>query len=233
MTETLANGLEAYLQQSVVLALAAAFAGGVLASFTPCVYPMIPITASYVGSRNIGGSRFRAFGLSVAYVVGISVTYAALGMIAAITGRFFGEITTNPWAYFVVANIIILLGLGMFEVFTIPMFSVTSTPKPGGILAVFVLGIASGFVAGPCTAPVMGVLLAYVATTQSVILGGALLFIFSLGMSVLLLLVGTFSGAMAALPRSGEWMVKIKKIIGVIMIGLGEYFLIKAGQLMI
>jgi cytochrome c-type biogenesis protein len=233
MTETLANGLEGYLQQSVVLALAAAFAGGVLASFTPCVYPMIPITASYVGSRNIGGSRSRAFALSIAYVVGISLTYAALGMIAALTGRFFGEIATNPWAYFIVANVIIVLGLGMFDVFTIPMFAVTGTPKPGGLAAVFVLGIVSGFVAGPCTAPVMGVLLAYVATTQSVLLGGLLLFIFSLGMSVLLVLVGTFSGAMAALPRSGEWMVKIKKIIGVIMIGLGEYFLIKAGQLMI
>jgi cytochrome c-type biogenesis protein len=231
--EGLATSLEAYLKASVVLSFAAAFAGGVLASFTPCVYPMIPITAGYVGSRNLGGSKARGFVLSLVYVIGVAVTYSALGMIAALTGRFFGEISTNPWAYFVVANIIIALGLSMLEVFTIPMVSFQSGPQVGGLLGVFLLGIASGFVAGPCTAPVMGVLLAYVASTQSVIYGGALLFAFALGMGVLLVIVGTFSGIVASLPRSGEWMVKVKKLLGLAMIGLGEYFLIKMGQLML
>ncbi|MFC1835071.1 cytochrome c biogenesis protein CcdA [Thermodesulfobacteriota bacterium] len=230
--EDLAGNLETYLKASVALSFLAAFLGGVLAGFTPCVYPMIPITAGYVGSSNLGGSKFRGFVLSLCYVLGVALTYAALGMIAALTGRFFGEISSNPWAYFIVANIIIILGLGMLEVYNMPSFGMTGSGKPGGLLGIFLLGIASGFVAGPCMAPVMGVLLAYVATTQSVVFGGSLLFVFALGMGLLLVIVGTFSGVVASLPRSGEWMVKIKKGLGLFMIGLGEYFLIKMGQLM-
>lgn len=231
--ENIVGSLDVYLQGSIAMALLAAFLGGILASFTPCVYPMVPITAGYVGSRNLGGSKLKGFALSFFYVLGVAVTYATLGMIAALSGSFFGEVSTNPWAYFIVANIIILLGLGMLEVFTIPTFAPKATPQLGGLLGVFLLGIASGFVAGPCTAPVMGVLLAYVATTGNTFLGASLLFAFALGMGLLLMIVGTFSGVLASLPRSGEWMVKIKKLLGIFMIGLGEYFLIKMGQLMI
>lgn len=229
--EELVTNLETYLKASVYMAFLAAFAGGVLASFTPCIYPMIPITAGFVGSRNIGGSKLKGFLLSLVYVTGMAITYAALGLFAALTGSFFGAIGSNPWVYLVIANIIILLGLAMLEVFEIPAFTVQTNVDPGGILGVFVMGIISGFVAGPCTAPVLGVLLAYVGQTQDVVLGAGLLFVFALGMGTLLIVVGTFSGLVASLPRSGEWMVKIKKTIGFIMIGLGEYFLIKAGQL--
>ncbi len=132
-----------------------------------------------------------------------------------------------------VANIIILLGLSMLEVFEIPMMSPGSEINTRGFIGVFVMGIVSGFMAGPCTAPVLGVLLAYVTTTQDVVLGASLLFVFALGMGLLLIAVGTFSGLVAALPRSGGWMVKIKKAMGFLMIALGEYFLIKMGQLML
>ncbi|MFH0822483.1 MAG: cytochrome c biogenesis protein CcdA [Pseudomonadota bacterium] len=230
--ENLVADIGVYLQGSALMSLAAAFAGGVLASFTPCVYPMIPITAGYVGAGNLGGSKLRGFSLSLIYILGLAVTYACLGMFAALTGRFFGEIGSNPWVYFTVANIVIILGLGMLEVFTIPMVGLNFAAKPAGKIGVFVMGLASGFVAGPCTAPVMGVLLAYVATTRDILFGGALLFVFALGMSVLLVAVGTFSGLVAALPRSGEWMVKIKKVMGFFMIALGEYFLVKTGQLL-
>jgi len=231
--QELVNSLGVYLQGSAIMSFVAAFLGGVLTSFTPCVYPMVPITAGYVGSRNLGGSKLRGFVLSLFYVVGVAVTYSALGVVAALTGRFFGEFNTNPWVHFAVANLMIFLGLAMLEVFTIPMIGVKSGPQAGGFFSVFLIGIVSGFVAGPCTAPVMGVLLAYVATTRDVLFGGGLLFIFALGMGVLLVLVGAFSGVLASLPRSGEWMVKIKKILGLAMIGLGEYFLIKMGQLML
>lgn len=231
--QELVNSLDVYLKGSAVMSFLAAFLGGVLTSFTPCVYPMIPITAGYVGSRNLGGSKVRGFVLSLFYVVGVAVTYAALGVIAALSGRFFGEFNTNPWVHFVVANVMILLGLAMLDVFTIPMIGIGSGPTSGGFFSVFLLGIVSGFVAGPCTAPVMGVLLAYVATTRDLLFGGGLLFVFALGMGLLLVLVGTFSGILAALPRSGEWMVKIKKVLGLAMIGLGEYFLIRMGQLML
>lgn len=231
--ENIIGNLELYLQGSIAMAFLAAFLGGILASFTPCVYPMVPITAGYVGSRNLGGSKVRGLVLSLFYVLGVAVTYAALGMIAALSGRLFGEVNTSPLVYFVVANIMIVLGLAMLDVFTIPTFSPKSSVQMSGLPGVFVLGIVSGFVAGPCTAPVMGVLLTYVATTRDTILGAGLLFAFALGMGLLLIIVGTFSGLLASMPRSGEWMVKIKKVLGVFMIGSGEYFLIQMGMLMI
>jgi thiol:disulfide interchange protein DsbD len=165
--------------------------------------------------------------------MGVAVTYSALGMIAALSGQIFGAIGSNPLTYFIVANVMIVLGLAMLDVFTIPTFSPKSSVHMGGVPGVFVLGIVSGFVAGPCTAPVMGVLLTYVATTRDAILGAGLLFAFALGMGLLLIIVGTFSGVLASMPKSGEWMVKIKKVLGIFMIGLGEYFLIQMGMMMI
>lgn len=232
------TGLEDYLQSSILMSLTVAFIGGVLTSFTPCVYPMIPITAGYISSQNLGmRSRLNAFLLSLFYVIGVAVTYSLLGAFAGLTGRFFGEISTNPYAYFVVANIIILLGLDMLDVLAMPIPSFltggTFDSRHKGFLGAFFMGLASGFVAAPCTAPVLGVILTYVASKQNVLLGVSLLFVFSLGLGTLLIAVGTFSGIVALLPKSGIWMVKIKKGIGIFMLGLGEYFLIKMGQLMI
>ncbi len=230
--ENLVSNLETYLSASIFMSLAAAFVGGLLTSFTPCVYPMIPITAGYVSSGNIGGSKVRGFWLSLFYVLGVASTYASLGMIAALTGNLFGQVSTNPWAYLIVANIIIFFGLGMMDVFQMPMVGKVIPIKKRGVLGAFIMGMASGFLAAPCTAPVLGVLLAYVASTQSLIFGGSLLFVFALGMGLLLIIVGTFSGIMASLPRSGMWMEKIKKGLGFAMIFVGEYFLIKMGQLL-
>ena len=228
-------GMEAYLGASIPLALAAAFAGGVLASLTPCIYPMIPIVSTYVGSKTIGEkTRFKSFTLSLAYVLGMALVYAALGMIAALTGRLFGEISTSPLAYFIVANIIIFLGLHILDVIPLPSLPSMQTIGDGqkGILGAVLVGAASGLVTSPCTSPVLGVLLTYVGTNQNVALGGSLLFVFSLGMGILLIVAGTFSGLLASLPKPGKWMVTIKKLLGLSMLGLGEYFLIKTGQLL-
>ncbi len=232
--ESVINNLNVYLQASVLMSFVAAFFGGVVTSFTPCIYPMIPITAGYVGSRNMGGAKAKGFVLSLFYVIGVASTYAAMGVFAAVSGRFFGEINSSPYPHFIVANMMIFLGLGMLDVFAIPMFAPKQSlqPQTGGIGSVFVIGLLSGLVAGPCTAPVLGVLLAYVASTQNMVFGGGLLFVFAFGMGIILIAVGTFSGVMAALPKSGAWMVKVKKGLGFFMIGLGEYFLIKAGQLL-
>ena len=171
--------------------------------------------------------------MSLSYVFGIAVVYAGLGMFAALTGRFFGEVSTNPYAYLLLANVIIISGLGMLDVFSIPLLAPRRpNERKGGVMGAFLIGTASGFVAAPCTAPVLGVLLAYVAVTRNIVVGGGLLFVFSLGLGSLLVMVGTFSGILAAIPRSGEWMVKLKKTLGIFMIVLGEYFLIKTGQLL-
>jgi len=225
--------METYLQGSLLLAFAAAYVGGLLASLTPCVYPMIPITAGVISNANIGGSKLRGFLLSLTYITGMAFTYAALGIFAAATGRFFGTINTSPWTYLIVGNIILLLGLGMLDVFRLPTFAPQIHTKIKGVPGIFIVGMATGLIAGPCTAPVLGALLAYVASTGNLFLGGSLLFVFSFGMGAILLAVGTFSGILASIPRSGNWMVIIKKTMGIFMIGLAEYFLIQAGMMFV
>ncbi len=234
----LAPTLEAALGTSLFFSVAICFGGGVLASLSPCVYPLLPIVATYVGSRSMGDpTRTKAFFMSLAYVLGLAVVYTGLGMAAALTGSLFGGIASHPWARIVVANIFILLGLNILDAIPLPFFSGGGSTGGGqkdrqGFFGAFTLGAASGVVASPCTAPVLGVLLTYVATTQNVALGGSLLFAFSLGFGLLLLLVGTFSGIMTALPKPGNWMNLLKKALGIIMILLGEYYLVLAGQVM-
>ena len=227
------NGMEALIGGSPLAAVGAAFAGGILASLSPCVYPMIPIISAYIGSRAGGEkSRTRSFFLSFAYVVGMAAVYSLLGMVAALTGGFFGRISTHPLALLIVANILLLFALNILEVVPFPSWFSGRVPAPGagGAIGAFLVGAASGLVASPCTTPVLFGLLTFVATTHNVVLGGSLLFAFSLGMGALLLAVGTFSGLAAALPRPGRWMVGVKKFLGLLMLGLAEYYLIKAGQ---
>jgi cytochrome c-type biogenesis protein len=230
---SLAQILNGYLQNALWLAYPTVFLGGVFTSFTPCVYPMIPIIVGYIGGQTVSTKK-AGFFLSLIYVMGLSFTYALLGAVSALTGRIFGQIQNSPWTYVVVGNIILLFGLAMLEVFTIPLptFSLFGEAQNrGGILGAFGLGLASGFVAAPCTVPILGVLLAYVATQQSIFIGMSLLFTYALGMGTLLVLAGTFAGFFAHMPKSGRWMVVVQRLFGWFMIGLGEYFLIKAGRL--
>ncbi len=236
MIQNFLDGLEAYLQGAPLLAFLAAYLGGFLVSLTPCVYPVIPITVAYIGGQS-GGSRGKALLLSLAYVLGMAVTYTALGSIAALTGTLFGSVQSSPWTYLVVGNLFFLLGLSMLDVFALPLPRFLSggggAQGRGGFAGAFLVGAASGFVLGPCTAPVMAVLLGYVASEGNVVLGTSLLFVFALGMGTLQLLVGTFSGLLAGLPAAGAWMVRIKQFFGWVLIAMGEYFVFTAGTLWI
>lgn len=236
MIEILTNNLEAAIQSAPLLAILISLAAGILTSFTPCVYPLIPITVGFVGAKG-SKTRLRGFYLSLMYVLGLAVVYSSLGAFAALTGKLFGQIQTNPWAHLAVANICIIFGLAMLDVITIQFtwfdrYGVTEAKTKGGISAIF-LGAASALIAAPCTAPVLGILLTYVGTKQNVSLGIAMLFFYAFGMGFLLILIGTFAGLLTSLPRSGNWMVNIKKGFGIMMIIVGEYFLIKMGQLMV
>jgi cytochrome c-type biogenesis protein len=227
--------LNVYLQGAHLLAYPAVYLGGVLVSFTPCTYPILPVVAAYCGAYS-GASRRQSLMLSFSYVLGMALTYTLLGGIAALTGRLFGSIQSSPWTYFFVANLFLFMGLSMLDVFAFsiaPPFAARWMTGAGrkGMAGSFFVGATSGLVMGPCTAPVFAVLMAYVAAGQNLFHGMSLLFVFSLGMGTLPVLVGVFSGLLASLPRSGEWMVKIKKIFGWVFIGLGEYFLIEAGRL--
>jgi thiol:disulfide interchange protein DsbD len=227
------NAMETYLAGPPLMAVATAFAGGLLASLSPCVYPMIPLVSGYVGAQSAGQTgRLRALLLSGGYVVGMASVYALLGMIAALTGGFFGRISTSPWALLAVANILILVALNIMEVIPSPgwLSGRLARPAVGGVIGAFVIGAASGLVASPCTSAVLLGLLTYVATTHSVVYGGVLLFAFSMGMGMLLMGIGTFSGLAAALPKPGHWMNTIKKVLGLLMLVLAEYYLVKAGK---
>ena len=236
MLENLISNLQSYVQSGSFIAYLAAFAGGILISFTPCVYPLIPVTVAIIGAQK-AGSKTKAFLLSLSYVTGIAITYSILGGIAALTGSLFGRIQTNPWTYFAVGNVCIVLGLSALDVFDISfLFALSSKVRAGGIFGKgyfgnILAGMLSGLVIGPCTAPALGILLAYVATTQRVIFGATLLFSFALGMSVLLLIIGTSAAILTSLPKADAWTLKVKKAFGLLLVGLGEYFLIKAGMM--
>ncbi len=234
MIESFLSGLSGYLGGSHLAAYLAAYLGGLLVSFTPCIYPVMPLVVAYIGVRG-AGSRLRGFLLSLAYVLGLSLTYAVLGGVSALTGQLFGRIQSSFWVTFLVANVCLLMGLSLLEVFTIQirlpglLASPAGDDRRKGIVGSFLVGVTSGLLVGPCSAPVFSVLLAYVATQQSFFFGMSLLFVFALGMGTLLMLLGAFAGLLSSLPRSGLWMVRIKQGCGWLLIASGEYFLIQAG----
>lgn len=208
------------------------FAGGVLTSFTPCIYPMIPITAAVVGS---GGARQRTVALTLAYVTGLALAYATLGLIAGLSGSLFGAISTNKWALLLMANLLLAFALMMLDVLPVPvpqtLLARAATLGDGQrFVGAFLMGIASGVVAAPCGAPVMATLLTWVAATHSAWRGFSYLFVFSLGMCALLVVVGVSSGSVSRLPRAGAWMLTVKKVFALLMLAMGEYYLLQAGQ---
>jgi cytochrome c-type biogenesis protein len=228
------------LSGSPVTAIPALFLAGLLTSLTPCVYPMIPITAAIVGGSSVGAppSRGRTLALTLSYVLGLSVVYSALGLFAGLSGTLFGSVSSNPWLYFGMANLLILAALGMLDVIPVRLPSsimqrAATAGEGGRIAGALTMGAVSGLVAAPCSAPVMAAVLTWVTTTKSAVLGFLYLFSFSLGMCTLLVLVGLSSGSIAKLPRAGAWMLWVKRIFAILMIGVAEYYLLKAGELWI
>jgi thiol:disulfide interchange protein DsbD len=212
--------------------LGISFLAGVGSSFTPCIYPLIPVTVSVLGSRK-AESKLRGFLLAFSYVFGIAVTYAALGMVAALTGSLFGSLSSNPWVLLGVASFIMAMALNMLDVFQINFSGLSigsgKQHKPG-LFVNFLYGLTFGLIASPCTAPPLAAILTWVGSTHNLILGPLYLFAFALGMGSVLLLVGTFTSLLGRVPRSGDWMVWIKKIMGYLLILMAGYFTFQAGM---
>ncbi|MDM8537340.1 protein-disulfide reductase DsbD [Desulfobacterales bacterium HSG17] len=208
--------------------LAAAFLWGFLASLTPCVYPMIPVTVSVIGATN-SGSVFQGFVLSLFYVLGMSLTYAGFGVAAAWTGSLFGAYTDHPAIRIIVAGIFLILAIGMFDIFHIQMPSKLSSALSRytgkGRIGVFLTGAAAGAVVGPCVGPMLVGLLIYIAAIGSKLQGFFIMWSFALGMGILFLLIGTFSGAASSLPKSGMWMVRLKNLFGLLMLAMSLWYI--------
>ena len=204
--------------------LAFFFLAGIALTFTPCVLPMIPILSGMiVGGRT---DKYRALSLSLAYVLGMAITYTAIGVAAALTGQFIAAALQNPWVLSAFALIFVLLALSMFGFYdlTLPSgvhahLTTAVTRLPGGQLgAVIVMGVLSAAIVSPCiAAPLAGALL-YISQTRDAMLGGTALFAMALGMGVPLVIVGVSEGAF--LPRSGPWMKTVKQVFGVLLLAV-------------
>jgi len=208
------------------------FIAGLLTSFTPCIYPMIPITLAILGnpaSESDNSALFKKFSLSLSYVLGIAITYSVLGLIAATTGGLFGALLGHPIVVVLISLFFMAMGLSMFGLFEIqaPAFIRNKIPttndKSKGFLGAFISGMIAGVIAGPCVGPVLVSILALVAQSQEKLLGFFLLFTFAIGFGQIFIVLGTFSHLINFLPRSGKWMNSVKYFFGVIMIGSALY----------
>jgi cytochrome c-type biogenesis protein len=233
-----------------LLALLIAYVGGILSSLTPCVYPMIPITVGVVGGIGTEKKSWHDVYLrGLVYVGGMTVVYSFLGVLAGLTGRVFGSFTNSSYWYLGLGILISIAALVMLEVLPFdPVFwwaqikgkifshqksqtqTQLSTQKELTLLGVFALGASSGFIAAPCTTPVLTSILAFIAKTQSVGLGLSLMIAFSLGLGTLLLVIAGFTGALQILPRSGKWMKTVKILSGLILLAFADYLIYRAGN---
>jgi thiol:disulfide interchange protein DsbD len=217
------------LQTNPLIALPLLFGAGVLTSLTPCIYPMIPITAGIItGTAGEEATRGRVIGLTLAYVLGLAILYALAGLLAGLSGSLFGTLASSWWAQALIALMLALFGLAMLEVVPVPVPR-RLTEWAGGLgagsfPAVFLLGATSGLVAAPCGAPAFAAVLTWVSTTQSAGLGFLYLFVFSLGMTALLVVVGIFSGSVSVLPKAGPWMRRLKKVAGFVLLAMAAWY---------
>jgi thiol:disulfide interchange protein DsbD len=208
---------------NLALVLVSFFGFGLLLSLTPCVFPMIPILSGIIVNHGHAVSHLRAFVLSLAYVLGMAVTYAAVGVAAGLSGTLLSAALQNAWVLGSFALVFVVLSLSMFGFYELQMpaalqsrVSDTANRQGGSLPAIALMGALSALIVGPCVAaPLAGALL-YIAQTGNAVLGGAALFVMALGMGLPLLLVGAFSRSL--LPKSGPWMDGVKNFFGVVML---------------
>ncbi len=213
-------------------ALIAAFFGfGLVLAFTPCMLPMIPILSGLIIGQGRSMSRRHAFGLSSVYVLSMAVTYAIAGVAAGLAGTMLVAYLQNPWVLGAFAAIFVLLALSMFDFYQLQiptsiqsrLTSAANQSAGGKVLSVFVMGVLSAIIVGPCVAaPLAGALL-YIGQTGDVVLGGVALFSLAIGMGVPLLIFGTTAGAL--LPKAGRWMKSVQHFFGVTMLAVAIYMI--------
>ena len=207
------------------------FGAGLLLSLTPCVFPMIPILSGIIVGRGQHITKAKGFSLSLAYVLGMAVTYAIVGIIAGLSGTLISNALQNPWALGFGAAVFVALAFSMFGFYELQMPSFlqsrlteASNKVPGGRFGgVFAMGALSALIVGPCVAaPLAGALL-YISQTGDVVLGGVSLFSLAIGMGVPLLAVGLSAGAL--LPKAGAWMEAVKKFFGVALLAVAIWLI--------
>ncbi|MGY4706168.1 cytochrome c biogenesis protein CcdA [Candidatus Bipolaricaulota sp. J31] len=213
-------------ERGLFLALLAVFLLGLGLNLTPCVYPMVPITVAYFGGIK-GGTR-RTLGMALSYLLGLAVVYSGLGVLAAATGRLFGEVLQRPWVWWLVAAVMVAMALSFFGLYHLraPAFLTRRLPRGGrgGPVGALLMGALAGVVAAPCVGPATVALLSYVGITQDVGLGFALFFALALGLGSPYVILALFSQRLSRLPRTGAWTVWVERLLGFVLLGLALYF---------
>ena len=229
MLDELVTNAGQYIHTNPWLAIAAVFIGGILTASNPCVLAMIPLMMSFVaGRREEKPGVIRALGFSFVFVLGLSITFTVMGMIAALAGKMYGDVS-SAWNW-VVAAVCVVMGLHLMGVLTVPIPSLADKvqPKTRGLLGALLLGLLFGLVSAPCAAPILVVLLTYLAGSgASVTYGGLLLLVYALGHSLLIIIAGTSMGAARTLienKRMNRTMEILRKGAGATIVLVGVYF---------
>ncbi|WP_206483258.1 protein-disulfide reductase DsbD [Thalassotalea sp. G2M2-11] len=215
----------------LLFTLIAFFIGGLLLSFTPCVFPMYPILTGIIVGQKDKLSTKKAFSLSFIYVQGMAITYTILGIVVALAGAQFQAMFQHPYVLITLSILFIFLALSMFGVFNLALpnswqnklNNLSNSQQGGSYLGVLSMGAISGLVASPCTtAPLTGALL-YISQSGDILLGGFALYALSLGMGLPLLILGSSGGKL--LPKAGNWMNVIKNIFGLLLLAVPIFLL--------
>lgn len=223
--------IESLLKDGRLWLIVAGFFGfGLLLSLTPCVLPMIPILSSIiVGGKKFG--RLHTFNLSLAYTLGMALTYTLMGVAAGLSGQMLSTALQNAWALGFGALVFVLLALSMFGLYELQLpsafesriASLTNRIKGGHFLGVFLMGALSALILSPCVAAPLAAALLYISQTHDVLLGGMALFALSIGMGVPLLLLGASAGSL--LPKAGSWMNAVRNFFGVVMLAMAVWLI--------
>jgi len=212
---------------SLLWTLLGVFAGGMALNLTPCVYPLIPITVSYFAGLS-GGSRGRLLAHGLFYLGGLAVTNTALGVAAALTGGLMGALLQNPFVLLAVAGILLVFAASLFGLWELRLphrVTQAATRSYAGFFGTLFMGLTLGLVAAPCIGPFVLGLLTWVASQGSVWLGFAVFFTLSLGLGLPLFFLALFSGSLEKLPRSGEWLIWVRQLMGWVLVGLAVHFI--------
>ena len=214
------------------LVIAGFFVAGLLLSFTPCVLPMIPILSSIIvgsQSKQAQPNKLHAFGLSVAYVLGMALSYTLAGVAAGLSGNLLSQSLQSPLVLGLTALLFVVLAFSMFgfyelklpSAFESKLLNASNKLKGGEFLGVFIMGVLSALIVSPCVAAPLAGALIYIGQTHNVLLGGAGLFTLAIGMGVPLLLIGASAGSL--LPKAGGWMTAVRNLFGVLMLVMAAY----------
>lgn len=212
---------------NLLLVFIGLFIGGIALNLTPCIYPLIPITVSYFGGRS-GSGKGRSFVHGISYILGLALTNSTLGVIAALTGGLLGSLLQNSVILVGIAVILILFALSLFGLWEIRLplaFSTLASRTYSGYGGSFFMGLTLGVVAAPCIGPFVIGLLGWIAAIGKLWFGFTAFFVLSLGMGLPLFFLAVFSGRIHQLPRSGEWLIWVKKLMGWILVGMAGYFI--------